>query len=86
MLVNDGFIIVPWDWRDFAESYITNDTCKDAINEMTGDDKYDKRYDKTKEAVKIVNQMPSANYEICSKALEKKKKCVIPRKRKGEEK
>ena len=38
MLVKAGFTIIPWDWSNFAKKYITNDTCKAAINEMTGAD------------------------------------------------
>ena len=77
MLVQAGFTIIPWDWRHFAKTYITNDKCKAALNEMIGheDDKYDKRYKQTKKVVDIVNNgMRRPNYhQICSNALKKKK-------------
>ena len=85
MLVDAGFTIIPWDWGDFAQKYITNDDCKPAINEMTGDDKYDKRYDETRKAVNFVNYITmfgSKNFhKICSNALKKKKKVPIKAKK-----
>ena len=86
MLVDAGFTIIPWDWSDFAQQYITNESCSAAINEMTGVDKYDKRYDETRKVVNFVNNKMAGvkNYhEICSNALKKKKKVPIKsRKRK----
>ena len=78
MLVNAGFVIIPWDWKMFARRYITNDKCKAVLNEMTGhkDDLYDKRHKGTKKVVDIVNSMHRPiYYEICSNALKKGKKC-----------
>ena len=76
MLVDDGFTIVPWDWCDFAKTYITNDECKDAVSKMTGAALYDGRYDETRKVVSFVykNMAGLKNYhQICSNALNKKK-------------
>ena len=83
ILVDAGFTIFPWNWRNFKE-YITNDECKDAIDEMTGAAiKYDGRHDKTKKVVRFIyDRMAGLKdyHQICSNAL-KKKKTTGPKKR-----
>ncbi len=86
MLEYAGFKIIPWDWHDFANTYITNNECKDALHEMTGDNKYEKRYAETRKVLTRIT-FPSfprmKNYlEICLNAT-KKKKSVIPKKGEG---
>ena len=86
MLVDAGFTIVPWDWRDFAKRYITNGECRAAVNEMIHHEKalYDIRYDEIEKDVNTINhEMHGANnYQICSDALKKKKNVIPKRKRK----
>lgn len=80
MLMDAGFNIVPWNWETFNTIYITNDECKQAINEMTGDNvKYKKRYDKTKKARNIAaDDMVGHpdNHAICKKAASTCKSCL----------
>ena len=86
MLVDAGFTIVPWNWGNFKK-YITNDECKDAIDEMTGaTKKYDGRYNKTKNIVEFIyDEMAGLKdyHQICSNALKKKKITGSKRRRTG---
>jgi hypothetical protein len=86
MLVDAGFTIIPWDWRDFAKTYITNDECKAAVNEMTGAALYNGRYDETRKDVNFVYKYMVGlkdYHQICSNALNKKKKAVTKKGKKG---
>ena len=83
--------IVSWNWRNFNETYITNDKCKDAIGEMTGSALYEGRYDKTRKVVsfvykKMAGLMNNYYHQICSNALNKKKIAGPKKWRKGNEK
>ena len=69
MLMNAGFMIVPWDWITFENDYITNDDCKNAIKEMVSDShSYSERYSKALKAIHDAKKMTGNHHEICSNA------------------
>ena len=73
MLIEAGFTLVPWSWVNFEHNYITNDDCKEAINEMTSDsDSYNMRYNKAMTAIQQAMDMMTGNhghnYKICKDA------------------
>ena len=74
MLVQNGFTLQAWSWDNFKQ-YLTNDNCKDAVNEMFSKwgSLYNERYQDTVNTLTDVNNMAAGgtNFEnLCRDALQ----------------